>query len=241
MSEEPVAPPGATPDFESEPLTRAEYISALVHLYRGQLGRADAWRQRLDTTSNWAVVTTMGLLSFAFSSRDHSHASIVVGMILISHFLLVEARRYRVFDVWNSRVRMIEENFYGPILRRDPVSPRSEWGALVAEDLFHPRLKLTRLAALRQRLQRNYWAIYFVLLLAWCLKVLAHPFPAHTWKDVRERLELGFVPYWVPLLYVGGFLAAVVLLITVTPNQKGEDWEYWHQDERGSRAAELDL
>ena len=53
-------------EYESTPLSRQEYISAIVHLYRGEMSRATAWRIRLDTTTNWAVLTTAGLLAFAF-------------------------------------------------------------------------------------------------------------------------------------------------------------------------------
>ena len=35
---------------------------------------------------------------------------------------------------------MLEENFYAPILRRDPSSPLERWGELVADDLsFDPQ------------------------------------------------------------------------------------------------------
>jgi uncharacterized membrane protein len=40
-------------------------ITALAHLYRGELYRNTVWRTRLDTTTNWAVVTT----GIALSSR----------------------------------------------------------------------------------------------------------------------------------------------------------------------------
>ena len=53
-------------DYESTPLSRGEYITAVVHLYRGELHRANAWRLRLDNTTNWAVLTTAGLLTFSF-------------------------------------------------------------------------------------------------------------------------------------------------------------------------------
>ena len=68
-------------------------------------------------------------------------------------------RRYQMFDIWRSRVRKIEENFYGPILRRNPVSPHREWGERVARDLFLPRYKTSFLVALRARLVRNYWGM----------------------------------------------------------------------------------
>lgn len=163
--------PDGDPRFEDYPLTRPEYISALVHLYRGELARANLWRARLDTTTNWAVLTAMGLLSYAFGSTGSSHASLLVGMVMVVHFLLLEARRYRVCDVWNSRLRMIEENFYGPILTRDLASPRGHWGELVAADLLHPCYKITYLEAVRARLIRNYGALLGLLLAAWLVKI----------------------------------------------------------------------
>ena len=67
----PVKPADLAVDLESDPLTRPEYISAIVHLYRGELHRANAWRMRLDNTTNWAVLTTAGLLTFSFGDgRD---------------------------------------------------------------------------------------------------------------------------------------------------------------------------
>jgi uncharacterized membrane protein len=36
----------------------AAEIGALAHLYRGEVYRSTVWRTRLDSTTNWAVVTT---------------------------------------------------------------------------------------------------------------------------------------------------------------------------------------
>lgn len=226
MSEPPRRPAPTRVDLESEPLCRSEYISALVHLYRGQLSRADSWRLRLDTTSNWGVVTTMGLLSFAFSSRDHSHASILVGMVLISHFLLVEARRYRVFDVWNCRVRMIEENFYGPILQRDLESPRIQWGHLVAEDLLHPHYKMTYLQALRARLLRNHLALYLLLLGAWSTKIVDTA-PQVGWL---EAMRIGPLPGLPILAFVVALYGAIGWLLIAVQKAHGPESEIWRTD-----------
>src|ERR1044072_7927445 len=63
----------ATPDRPAmigpsvRPLTPTEFNTAMVHLYRGEVGRANTWRMRLDGTTNWAVLTTGATLSFAFS------------------------------------------------------------------------------------------------------------------------------------------------------------------------------
>ena len=215
-------------DYESTPITRSEYVSAIVHLYRGELYRANSWRIRLDNTTNWAILTTAGVMTYTFGQSSHSHWVLLLGMALVSVFLIIEARRFRFYYVWRARVRMIEENFYGPILRRDPVSPEREWGRMVASDLFRPSFKLTRTAAMRARLTRNYWPILLVLLFAWCIKVVVHPTPATTWADVQHHLGGEFVlPWWLPLLYVGGFLAAVVFLFTASKNPvpSADQWD----------------
>lgn len=48
-------------------LTSAE-LGALAHLYRGEIYRSTIWRTRLDTTTNWAVVTLGVALSITFAS-----------------------------------------------------------------------------------------------------------------------------------------------------------------------------
>jgi uncharacterized membrane protein len=210
-------------DYESTPLTRPEYISAIVHLYRGELDRATTWRLRLDATTNWAIITTAGVLSYSFGVESHSHLGPLLGVALVSVFWMIEARRYRYADIWYARVRKIEENFYGPILRRDPVSPRREWGQLVAQDLFRPQFKVTRAYALRKRLLRNYWAVFLVLLGAWVVKIIAHPFPAEEWSVVQGRLGVGLLPWWLPVLFVASFLGLVVWAVVKGSGQESEE------------------
>jgi len=200
-------------DYESTPLSRQEYISAIVHLYRGELDRATTWRLRLDATTNWAVITTAGILSFSFGLESHSHLVLLIGIAMVCVFWMIEARRYRYADIWYARVRKIEENFYGPILRRDPVSPKREWGQLVAEDLFRPRFRVSRAYALRKRLLRNYWAIFVVLFAAWIVKVLAHPTPAGSWGELGERLRVGMLPWWTVPAVIAAFLVAIAWLV----------------------------
>src|SRR5437588_10372767 len=38
--------------------TPQEFNTAMAHFYRGEITRANTWRNRLDTTTNWAVLTT---------------------------------------------------------------------------------------------------------------------------------------------------------------------------------------
>lgn len=221
--------PATGADFESFPLTRTEYISALVHLYRGQLSRADAWRTRLDTTSNWAIVTTMGLLSYSFGGGGHTHHALLVGMVMVTHFLLVEARRYRVFDLWNARVRMIEENFYGPILTRDLASKRSNWGRLVAGDLLTPSFKISFAQAFRARLLRNYLALYLLLIFAWTLKVIE--FAHSEGGTLRQAMAFGPVPWWVTLPFVAALYSFLVAVALLVPRVQSADSELWQPHE----------
>jgi len=214
-------------DYEATPLTRAEYVTAVVHLYRGELHRANAWRLRLDNTTNWAVLTTAGLLTFSFGEGAHSQWVLLVGLPLLTVFLFLEARRFRFADVWRSRVRVLEENFYAPILRRDPSSPLERWGELVADDLFRPRFRITRAQAVRARFTRNYWAVYGVLLLAWGLHVLLRPTPVETWAELRLHLSAGLLPWWLPLLIVGSFLAATAWVVFGVERHHPEDLETW--------------
>ena len=215
-------------DYESTPLARSEYIAAVVHLYRGELSRSISWRMRLDNTTNWAVITTAGLLTFAFGTVDHSHWVILIGMALIAVFLTFEARRYRYEDVWRHRVRKIEENFYGPILRRDPISPEKSWGSLVARELFEPSFQIGRLEAIRARLVGNYWAIFGVLGFAWCVKLFIHPTPAHGWGELRDRLSMGFLPWWLPLAYLGTFLAVCLAIVLNPQVRRHNDLTHGH-------------
>ena len=69
-------------------LTSAE-LGALAHLYRGEIYRSTVWRTRLDTSTNWAVVTLGVALSITFSSPSASPLPLVLVGILILLFLML--------------------------------------------------------------------------------------------------------------------------------------------------------
>jgi uncharacterized membrane protein len=207
--------------FEDYPLTRTEYINALSHFYRGERSRADAWRARLDPTTNWAVVTTGGMLSFAFSSPNHSHVTLLLANWLVLIFLGFEARRFRYFDVWRSRVRMLEENFFIPIIRRNLVSPRSTWRESVAQDLDQPKFKLTFLHAVAIRLRYNYIWILLVILVAWLAKLGIHPGPAAGVGVIIDRMGVGPLSSTLVLCAVASFYSLAIWLVIWVGGQRG--------------------
>ena len=88
-------------------------ITALSHLYRGELYRSTVWRTRLDATTNWAVLTTGIALSLTFSSESASPLPLVLVGLLVTTFLFIEARRYRFFDFWRMRAHVLEVQFSG--------------------------------------------------------------------------------------------------------------------------------
>src|SRR5262245_56273527 len=67
----------APPTTQKLEFSAAE-IGALAHLYRGEVYRSTAWRTRLDSTTNWAVVTTGIALSATYSRAEASALPMVL-------------------------------------------------------------------------------------------------------------------------------------------------------------------
>ena len=82
--------------------------TALVHLYRGELQRMVTYRVRLDTTTNWAIGTAAGLISFALGHDGAPHFVLVLGLLMGLVFVWIEARRFQVFEMIRLRVRLLE-------------------------------------------------------------------------------------------------------------------------------------
>ena len=184
----------ATPRFEDYPLTRAEYITAMVHFYRAEVARSLAWRQRLDATTNWAVLTVAGMLSLSFGSPDAPHFMLLASNFILLAFLGIEARRYRYFAVYRARVRMLEENFLIPILTRKLESPMAAWRESLARDLDLPKYKTTFLQAFGFRLRRNYVWIFAMITGGWIVKIMIQPTIASTPRVFWDRMAVGPAP-----------------------------------------------
>ena len=183
-----VAPPRVPRKF-----TAAEFNTAMVHYYRGEVSRANTWRNRLDTTTNWAVLTTGATLSFAFSSPTNPHFVIVINSILVSFFLIMEARRYRYYEIWSSRVRVLETGYFTQVLAPD-LAPDEVWVEHLINDLKTPHFTISEWEAIGRRLRRNYLWIFALLAAAWNLKVYLHPVPAYDFNAFIDRATVGLVP-----------------------------------------------
>jgi uncharacterized membrane protein len=120
---------------EAEEFSAAE-IGAIAHLYRGEVYRSTIWRTRLDTTTNWSVVTLGVALSITYSSPDASPLLLVLVGVLILLFLTLEARRYRFFNVWRARARWLERNFYAPMLQDGDLHTEKDWQTILAGTFY---------------------------------------------------------------------------------------------------------
>jgi uncharacterized membrane protein len=184
----------------------------MVHFYRGEMQRSIAWRRRLDATTNWALVTAAGMISFTFTNPENSHLIILVTNLTAIAFLLIEARRYRYFEVYRARVRMLEENFYIPLITRKLASPMEGWREALANDLDRPKFKASVIESMGFRLRRNYAVIFGFVLGAWLLKLFVHPREASGLGEMLGRVSVGNVPAWVVLTFGGLFYVLLVLL-----------------------------
>lgn len=206
------APPETSPvwTYRGYQMRPAEFNTAMVHLYRGEVTRSNAWRQRLDATTNWAVLAAGAAISFVLSDPMHHYGTIILDTFLVTLFLFIEARRYRYYELWSHRVRLLETDFFASMLV-PPFGPHPEWAESLAETLLSPQFSISMWEALGRRFRRNYVWIFLTLALAWALKGVLHPTPVTTLAEFVERSALGPVPGAVMLaigvIYNGALFA----------------------------------
>ena len=69
--------------FRGYEMRPAEFNTAMVHYYRAEIQRANTWRNRLDTTTNWAIITASAGISFALNSPSQHHGVILINSIVV--------------------------------------------------------------------------------------------------------------------------------------------------------------
>ncbi len=189
-------------------------ISALSHLYRGDVYRSTVWRSRLDTTTNWAVVTLGVALSVTFASPEASPVPLILVGVLILFFLALEARRYRYFNVWSARSRWMEQHFFAPMLQDGDLHTEENWQQVLATDYLRPVYHISFATALARRIKRNYLWILLIQLMAYLGKLTIHPIGASSWQIFVGRADIGPIPGEIVLLtgliYISVFFAAAV-------------------------------
>lgn len=196
-------------------LRTSEFVTAMVHLFRAEIQRANVWRQRLDTTTNWAVVATGATLSVAFSQPDIHHGIIILNTLLVVWFLFIEARRYRYYELWSYRVRLMETDFYAAMLV-PPFHPSPEWAESLAENLLTPSFPISIWEAFGRRLRRNYFWIFLILYASWVAKIWLFPEPANTLEVFSARSAVGPVSGNIMIILGLAFYTTLALIALAT-------------------------
>ena len=204
------------------------YVNAMSHFYRGELSRSMVWRQRLDATTTWAITTTSTICTVAFSLRDVPHLIFFFNLAVVSVMLWIEARRYRFYDAYRARVRMLEAHFLVPVVSQSTAILQGDWRRVMCADLLMPAFKISALEAIGRRLKRNYGFLYSIILLAWLAKIFLHAgHPIESWNDFYQALALGNIPSWLVAGVIGiTFAATLALLVFAARRTTGEFREF---------------
>jgi len=224
--------PGAPTDEETISLQRSlydpGYVTAMSHFYRGELGRIMVWRQRLDITTNWAITSSTAIITIAFSNREVPHIIFFFNLAIVWVMLWIEARRYRFYDAFRARVRMLEAHFLVPMVMENRAMLQGEWKKLVCEDLILPCFKISRLEAVGRRLKRNYVFIFILIMVAWITKLFLHATGAIDSVPAFYRaLRVGHIPSWfVALIFAGTLISVIGITIYVGQKTSGEISEF---------------
>jgi uncharacterized membrane protein len=217
----------------------SEFTTAMVHFYRAEVSRSNAWRARLDTTTNWAVITTGAALTFAFGEPNSPHLALILTMLLVVFFLYIEARRYRYYELWANRARMMETDFFAAMLV-PPFQPHAEWSFDLADNLVEPRFPITFWEALGRRYRRNYFWLLVFLALAWFAKIGLFPTVATSWGEFVQRAAIGGLDGRAVLVMGAAFNALHIAMGILTAGLRRSTAEVLPDAEQGflSRLAE---
>jgi uncharacterized membrane protein len=153
----------------------------------------------------------------SLSTPSAHHGVLLFAGVLVMLLLAIESRRYRFFDVYRSRVRRLERNYFASIF--SPIDGIEEdWTRAMAADLRRPVFSISLSEAMSRRLRRNYFWMFFVLLVAWLLKTASAKLQANGGdaEFVRSASEwlgntaLGPVPGWTVVILVLTFYLWVI-------------------------------
>lgn len=202
---------------------RSEMV--LVHFYRASVAHADVWRQRMDMTTNWAVATSAGMISFAFSNPASPHFVLLLALAFDGMFLLMESRRYQMYDLLRRRFRNLHHHLIVPVLAPEtPSENREVEFARMAAELGRTVPYLDLREAVGYRVRRNYGYLLSLVAVAWLLKLEMHPaFPVSVGEFV-SRASVGFLPGQATLGLMAAVALGLVWLATHAPSEQIVNW-----------------
>jgi uncharacterized membrane protein len=214
------------PDYSQDVAEATEddasaFVTMVTHFYRAEMDRITTWRNRMDQTTNWAVVVMAAILTWSFSSRSNPHYVLLLGALAIGVFLLIEVKRFQEYDAWRSRIRVLQTSFFAEGL--DAGDETQAWRERLAADLRNPVIEMSMVAAFGHRLKHVYFPLLTVMLAAWALRVTVF-LPDQPWQ---RTATVAVVPGEVLVAVVGaGYLTLGVLTAWSLPRSFRQEFDY---------------
>lgn len=213
------------------PLSPGEFVTTISHFHRAEIARMAGWRDRIDRTTNWAITVAAAMLSLSLSTSSAHHGVLVFAMLLILLLLWIEARRYRFFDVYRTRVRQLERHYFAQLFSPQP-DHAANWLPILGESLRTPKFLISHWTAFARRLRRNYIFMFLILLFAWVLKISTPSLQdgagetggglVHSITEAMNNATLGPLPGWLVVAAIAAFNIALVLIALTMGRAEGD-------------------
>lgn len=227
MSDTDAPAPGALPDLPPSPASPAAFHTAMAHLYRAEMHRMTVWRQRLDVTSNWAILLTMGLTTFTLGSPQLPHFILLLGLAALAISIVIESRRYRHLHHSQWRLHVMERGYFDPLLKGADPMEEAKWKAVLSRDLEEKRYLIGLFSAARVRLRRNYLLLVFFITAVWITKLFVHPQGPKSVAEFYERFAVGdLIPPWFVVATAAIFIGGATLLAMTCPSAENLESRY---------------
>ena len=145
-------------------------VRSLRDRYRGEIGRLTAYRQRMDSTTNWAVTITSALIAFSLGNSTLPHYFFLLIALLQLFFCGVEARRHVYYSLVRYRCRLMERGFYANLL--DPSLPAVAWRRPLRASYMPDVVTMPVWRSFVGRLKRLYVYMLLATYVGWTFKLI---------------------------------------------------------------------
>lgn len=149
-----------------------ENKQVVAHLYRGEMNRLTVYRQRLDTTTNWAITLESAILVI-YTDRRVEFYFIFFPLIILLFLSFLEARRYRYFFTSAKRVQYLEIEYFGKQIFNRYQSNNIQF---LIDNIMDVRLLIGLRQAWITRFYRNYIWLYYISLVIMTYKYMTIEF-----------------------------------------------------------------
>jgi uncharacterized membrane protein len=144
--------------------------SAFAHLYRGEIHRMKLWRERMDKTTHWAIISLFGILTWVFSSSGRPHYLLLFGVVVITIYAIIEGRRYKGYEMWHQRIRKLQRNVFSSGFSSDTHND-ANWQSKLADSYAKPSPNISTREAVTHRFKQVYGYLISILLMSWFINV----------------------------------------------------------------------